>query len=207
MNLLDWIAVMVVISSMFYLTFILTLPEWLAGLRKGEMVALLPEMKGQRHPIWVQIAILMLGLVLCVPFFYYLWTPILYIPETAAQAFEIIGLIVYLTGFGFMFWARRTLGKHWGLSTSLQAKLHSDHELIQNGPYTLIRHPMYFGGWVFMVGLVLLYPKWAILILLLCMIASFSFRARREEAVLAERFGERWEEYKKKTRFIIPLLY
>ena len=203
----DWITAAIVISSMLYLTFVLTVPEWMASLRKGEGVSLLPEREGHKRPMWVQFAIMMLGVAISIPLFYYLWTPLFNIPKTSSQILGGIGLIIYIAGFGFMMWARRTLGRHWGISTSLQAKLHADHELIQSGPYAFIRHPMYFGAWVFMFGLLLSYPKWVILILFISLVASLSMRARREETVLAERFGERWEEYKDRTRFILPYIF
>ena len=207
MTALDWITAALVIVSMLYLTFVLTVPQWMVSLRKGEGVSLLPEREGQQRPMWVQIAMMMLGLAISIPLFYYLWTPLFDIPETSSQILGIVGLIIYIAGFGFLMWARRTLGRHWGISTSLQAKLHSDHELIQSKPYAFVRHPMYFGAWVMMLGLLLSYPKWVILILFISMVASLSMRARKEEAVLAERFGKQWEIYKDRTKFIIPWLF
>jgi protein-S-isoprenylcysteine O-methyltransferase len=192
---------------MLYLTFVLTIPQWMVSLRKGEGVSLLPERGGQERPMWVQIAMMILGIAISIPLFYYLWTPIIIFSQTSSQILGVVGLIIYIAGFGFLMWARRTLGRHWGISTSLQAKLHSNHELIQSGPYTIVRHPMYFGAWVMMFGLLLSYPKWVILILYISMVASLSMRARREEAVLAERFGEKWLEYKEQTSFLIPYLY
>jgi protein-S-isoprenylcysteine O-methyltransferase Ste14 len=70
-----------------------------------------------------------------------------------------------------------------------------------------VRHPIYFGAWVFMLGLLLLYPMWVILILAVSMVASFSMRAQREETVLEERFGKAWVEYRKRTKRIIPFIY
>ncbi len=203
----DWIAAGIVIGSMLYLTFILTIPEWIAGLRKGEAVSLLPEKEGQRLPLWAQLAVLLLGMAISIPFFYFLWIPLVNLSESTGRIIGIIGLIVYILGFGLLLWARRTLGKNWGISTSLHAKLHADQELIQSGPYTIVRHPMYFAAWIFMFGLVLLYPKWVILIFFISMLASLFMRARREEAALTERFGEKWEGYKKRTRLIIPFLF
>jgi len=124
-----------------------------------------------------------------------------------AQILSVLGLTIYIVGMSFMLWARRTLGKNWGLSTSLQAKLRDDHELVRSGPYAFVRHPMYFGAWAFMFGLLLLYPKWVMLIFTVSMLASLSMRARREEIALAERFGDVWAKYKKRTKFIIPFIY
>jgi protein-S-isoprenylcysteine O-methyltransferase Ste14 len=207
MSVFDWVAASIVITSMLYVTFVLTVPEWMAALRKGQAVTLLPERKGGKWPIWSQIGVLFLGLLLCVPLFYYGWAPLFTPPSSMAQFLSVLGLTIYIVGMSFMLWARRTLGKNWGLSTSLQAKLRDDHELVRSGPYAFVRHPMYFGAWAFMFGLLLLYPKWVLLIFTVSMLASLSMRARREEIALAERFGDVWAKYKKRTKFIIPFVY
>ncbi|MGZ9222969.1 MAG: methyltransferase family protein [Anaerolineales bacterium] len=207
MSVFDWVAASIVITSMLYVTFVLTVPEWMAALRKGQAVTLLPERKGGNWPMWSQIAILFLGLLLCVPLFYYGWVPLLTPPSSMAQILSVLGLTIYIVGMSFMLWARRTLGENWGLSTSLQAKLRDDHELVRSGPYAFVRHPMYFGAWAFMFGLLLLYPKWVMLVFTVSMLASLSMRARREEIALAERFGDVWVKYKKRTKFIIPFIY
>ena len=207
MTTFDWIAAGIVIVSMIYISFALTVADWLIALRKGQAVTLLPERGGRKYPLWMQIALMVVGLLICVPLFYYGWVPLFKIAGNAKIILKIVGLVVYLAGLGFTLWARGTLGKYWGLSTSTNVKLLDEHQLIQSGPYAFVRHPMYFGAWIFMFGLLLLYPTWVILILLGSMLTSFSGRARREEAALAERFGNSWVEYKQRTRFIIPLIY
>ena len=199
-------AALIVIVTFVYLISI-TLVEWFFALRKGQAVTLLPEREGRTWPLWTQMAIMLVGIALCIPLFYFLWIPILVLSANIAQALAALGLVIYIAGVAFMLWARHTLGRNWGISTSMQVKLHIDHQLIQSGPYTIVRHPMYFGAWVFMFGLLLLYPKWVILIFTVSMLASLSMRARREEAALAERFGKTWIEYKEQTKFIIPFIY
>jgi len=206
MSAFDWVSAFIVIVTFVYLIFV-TLIEWFVALHKGQAVTLLPERKGGTWPLWTQMAVILAGIALCIPLFYFLWIPIFVLSTTTAQTLSVLGLVIYIGGMAFMLWARRTLGKNWGLSTSLQVKLHDDHELIQSGPYALMRHPMYFGAWVFMFGLLLLYPKWVVVILTVSMLASLSMRARREEVALAERFGNIWVEYKKQTKFIIPFIY
>ena len=207
MAIFDWIAAGIVIVSMIYISFALTVADWLVALRKGQAVSLLPERGGRKYPLWMQIALMVVGLLICIPLFYYGWVPLFKTAGNTKTILKVVGLIIYLAGFGFTLWARRTLGKYWGLSTSLDVKLFDEHQLIQSGPYAFVRHPMYFGAWTFMFGLLLLYPTWTILILLVSMLTAFSGRARREEVALAERFGDSWVEYKQRTWFIIPLIY
>jgi protein-S-isoprenylcysteine O-methyltransferase Ste14 len=60
----------------------------------------------------------------------------------------IIGILVCAAGFVFALWARRTLGANWrGVVT-----LKKGHELIQRGPYRLIRNPIYTGVLMLVLG-------------------------------------------------------
>ncbi len=207
MTTFDWIAAVLVIISLIYISFVLTVADWLVALRKGQAVSLLPERGGRKWPLWMQIALMVIGLLICVPLFYYGWVPLFRVHGNLAIPLKTIGLVVYLAGLLFTLWARRTLGKYWGISTSIDVKLLDEHQIIQSGPYAYVRHPMYFGWWVAMLGLTLLYPVWAIFLLFVFSVISFSGRARREETALAERFGGNWVEYKKQTKFIIPFVY
>ena len=203
----DWLAAVIVVTSVIYLSFVLTLKEWFDGLRKGQAVTLLPARSGREMPVWANLALVLVGLGLFGLMLYYLWIPFVHLSATTSLFLEVVGLVVYLLGLWFVVWARRTLGRYWGLSTSRQVKLLDDHRLIQDGPFAWVRHPMYFGWCLCMLGLTLLYPVWMILLLLVFCLAVFPARARREESALAERFGDEWSAYKARTRFLIPFVY
>jgi len=203
----DWLAAIIVVTSFIYLSFVLTLKEWFEGLRKGQAVTLLPARSGRDMPIWANLALVLVGLGLAGLMLYYLWIPFIQVSTTASVVLGVAGLVVYLVGLWFVLWARRTLGRNWGLSTSRQVKLLDDHVLIQDGPFAWVRHPMYFGWLMCMLGLTLLYPVWMILVLLISCLVAFPARAHREESALAERFGEQWNTYAARTRFMIPFVY
>ncbi len=207
MALFDWIIAGIILLVLIYVSFVLTLADYLVALKKGQAVTLLPEREGGKRPLWIQIAVVILGLALCVPLFYFLWIPLIKIPIHTGRILDIVGLVLFLAGCVFVLWARRTLGKMWGLSTSRKVKLRDDHQIIRDGPYAFVRNPMYFGWWVAMAGLVLVYPAWVVLLFLVFSVVSFTGRARREDKALAERFGESWTEYKQRTKFLIPFIY
>jgi protein-S-isoprenylcysteine O-methyltransferase Ste14 len=207
MAVYDWIVAGVVLLLLIYISFVLTLADWLVALKKGEAVTLLPERKGGTQPLWTQIAIMFFGLALCVPLFYFLWIPLFKLSIPVGRILDLVGLVIYLAGCAFVLWARRTLGKMWGLSTSQNVKLRDDHQIVQTGPYAFVRNPMYFGWWFAMAGLVLVYPTWVVLSFLIFSVIAFIGRAHREDKALAERFGEAWTEYKKRTKFLIPFIY
>lgn len=203
----DWIVAGIVLIVLIHISFVLTLADWFMALKKGKAVTLLPERKGGTWPLWSQAGIVLLGLVLCVPLFYFLWIPLIKLSFTTGRILDLIGLGLYLAACAFILWARRTLGKMWGLSTSQNVKLLDDHQIIQKGPYAFVRNPMYFGWWAAMFGLLLVYPTWVVLLFLVFSIVAFTGRARREDAALAERFGDAWTEYKKRTKYLIPFIY
>ena len=201
------IADVIVILSLIYVSFVLTLADWLSALRKGQAVSLLPERSGRTYPFWAQVGLVVLGLAIFAAMAYFLWIPLFSISIRITFLLDVLGLILYAAGCLFMLWARRTLGKMWGISTSQQVKLYDDHQIIQSGPYAFVRNPMYFGWWVAMFGLILLYPVWMVLLMFLFSLVAFIGRAHREEAALVGRFGEAWSEYKKRTKFLVPFIY
>jgi len=207
MKTFEIIANAIVILSLVYVSFVLTLADWLAALRKGQAVTLLPERSGRKYPLWAQVGFVILGLVIFAAMAYFLWIPLFSFSIQVAFLLDVLGLILYAAGCLFMLWARRTLGKMWGISTSQQVKLYDDHQIIQSGPYAFVRTPMYFGWWVAMFGLILLYPVWMVLLMFLFSLVAFIGRAHREEAALVGRFGEAWSEYKKRTKFLVPFIY
>jgi protein-S-isoprenylcysteine O-methyltransferase Ste14 len=207
MTAFDWVVAIIIVVSLVYISFVLTLADWLSALRKGQAVALLPVRDGQPRTMWMQVALVVVGLALVAVMIYYLWIPLVALPASTAYILDGVGLALYLIGSWFTLWARRTLGKYWGISTSRQVKLLDDHQLIQSGPYAFVRHPMYFGWWLSMLGLTLIYPVWMILLLFIFSVMAFTGRAQREEAALAERFGEAWEAHKERTKFLIPFIY
>ncbi len=207
MSLFDWITSAIVVVSLIYLIFVLTIREWFIALRQGQAVNLLPERAGRPRSVWANLLVMLLALAVFVPFFIFGWVPLFPLPVGAARILAVIGLALYLAGVSFLLWARHTLGKMWGITTAGQVKLRDDHRLIQSGPYAFVRHPLYFGAWVFLLGLVLLYPVWVMLILFLATLVSYSARARLEETALAERFGAEWTAYRQRTKFLIPFIY
>ncbi len=208
MKLYDMIVNGVVILGIFYLTFVMALAGWIAGLRKGEAVTLLPERSSRTSMAWIQVGFVFVSLVISVLIIYLLWIPL---PVSISASIVILlqagGLVLFLAGLCLTFWARRTLGAMWGISTSRQVKLLPNHRLIQNGPYAWVRHPMYLGWWISVLGLLMIYRTWILLGIFIMSLAIFYRRARLEESVLAEKFGDEWKSYAARSKCLIPFIY
>jgi protein-S-isoprenylcysteine O-methyltransferase Ste14 len=73
-------------------------------------------------------------------------------------------------------------------------------ELVTTGIYSRIRNPIYLFGGLAIIGLFLyINPKW--LLLLVVLIPMQIVRIRKEERVLADKFGEEYQRYKSRTWF------
>jgi protein-S-isoprenylcysteine O-methyltransferase Ste14 len=217
-NLFGLIVNGVVIAGMAYLAFAMALAGWIAGLRRGEAVTLLPVCGGGTATLAAQLGLVLVALIACAALIYWLWIPLpLAVPPAATPILAVVGLVIFVAGALFVVWARRTLGRMWGISTSRQpapaaprgpgVKLLPDHQLIAGGPYALVRHPMYFGWWVALLGALLVYRTWILALLLVMSLAAFYRRARLEEATLGARFGAEWQAYVERAKFLIPFIH
>lgn len=135
-----------------------------------------------------------------------LWQPLpLYLSGSARILALSLGSLFYFPGLALVLWGRLTLGKLYFVSSSLGAQLFTGHRLITNGPYALVRHPMYLGIMLTGAGGLLLYRTWTFGLILLTGLGTI-LRAQREEAALAAEFGEEWREYCWRTPGWLPRL-
>jgi Cu+-exporting ATPase len=79
------------------------------------------------------------------------------------------------------------------------------HQLVTQGPFAIVRHPMYSGIMLAALGSLLIYSTWTTL-LFVCFAPLTIIRARREEAALAAEFGEQWQAYCKRVPAFVPRL-
>lgn len=100
--------------------------------------------------------------------------------------------------------ASRRLGKQWALA----ARLVEGHSLIQEGPYHLVRNPIYLGMFGMMLAVGLVMTQWmALLVASLVFMAGTYIRIRSEERLLREAFGDEFEAYTRKVPALIPRIY
>ena len=113
------------------------------------------------------------------------------------------GLVLLLSGVCWAFWARHSLGRNW----SGRVTIKEDHELVTSGPYRWVRHPIYTGVLSAFTGSALALGRVGNLFGFAIMLAIFVHKMRLEEKVLDEHFGQRYADYRRTTRRIIPLLW
>jgi protein-S-isoprenylcysteine O-methyltransferase Ste14 len=97
--------------------------------------------------------------------------------------------------------------KALGRQFSPTLRLRPDHRLVTTGPYRLIRHPMYAGYLLLFLGAFLLSAGWLIGLAGAAIILSLmTARLPREEALLSQRFGREYQDYRAETGRFFPRL-
>ncbi len=134
------------------------------------------------------------------------WSPLpLPVSDEVRTWLLAVGCALYFPGMSFVLWGRLALGKNYFVSTGLGAQVFAGQHLITDGPYALVRHPMYAGLMAAAAGSLLIYATWTTLLFACC--APFMvFRARREEDVLASEFGAQWQAYCRRVPAFLPRL-
>jgi len=101
----------------------------------------------------------------------------------------------------FCFRAVRTLGKQW----TYEARVIQGHELITQGPYALVRNPIYLGMFGLMVATGLAFSTWwALVAAILVFLVGNRVRIRAEEKLLREAFGAQFDDYTRRVPAFFP---
>jgi protein-S-isoprenylcysteine O-methyltransferase Ste14 len=121
--------------------------------------------------------------------------------DSMAPPLAASGCLLALAGAGLVLRSRAELGAAW----SFVPKADHGTGLVTTGPYRLVRHPVYLGFALFVMGEALAFGNWpAIVIVVFGIIPTFAWRAGMEEQVLSRTFGERYAVYRQQTKMIIP---
>ncbi|MGC1463272.1 MAG: isoprenylcysteine carboxylmethyltransferase family protein [Terracidiphilus sp.] len=110
--------------------------------------------------------------------------------------------LLALAGLFVALWGRIALGKNWNLYPSFQ----ENHELIENGPYAYVRHPMYSGLILMSLGTVIWYgARFGYIWFAACLLGTW-FKLAQEEKILTRHFGAAYSNYKRRVKALIPFL-
>lgn len=97
--------------------------------------------------------------------------------------------------------------RHLGRQFRINAGLYEDHQLVQSGPYGMVRHPIYASLLAILLSTLLLLTPWKwVAVSLVLFVAGTEIRVRTEDGLLASRFGPAFEEYRRRAPAYIPWL-
>lgn len=116
----------------------------------------------------------------------------------------VLAVGLFALGLAIRWWAIITLGRFFTVDVTIE----KDHEVVQGGPFRVVRHPSYTGVLLAFVGWALTLGNWvAMLVLLVPIFIAFVRRMNVEEEALRGALGERYAEYMRRTKRLVPGLY
>ena len=116
---------------------------------------------------------------------------------------QVVGLALTLAGLAFAVWARVHLGRYWsGIIT-----IKEDRQLIRTGPYRYVRHPVYAGFLLAVLGSAVTAGTGDAAAGFILILVAYLVKLRREEAVLCREFGEQYRHFRNDVAALCPLIY
>jgi protein-S-isoprenylcysteine O-methyltransferase Ste14 len=104
----------------------------------------------------------------------------------------------------FCYAAARALGRQW----ALMARVIEGHELISQGPYAVVRNPIYLAMFGMLIGTGLVVSRWPALVgAAVVFAAGTAIRIRAEENLLREAFGAKFDDYARRVPAFVPRLW
>lgn len=124
--------------------------------------------------------------------------------KNASFKMQALGLFLVALGFGIAFFARKTLGTNWAHAFEYQVK--QKQELVTSGIYKYIRHPIYTGLIVGLIGGELVAKSCLVFSALIIIVGAY-YQAKLEEKLLLKHFGDKYKSYMAWTKMFIPYLW
>jgi protein-S-isoprenylcysteine O-methyltransferase len=123
-------------------------------------------------------------------------------PESDWIPAVAVGL--FAAGLVLRWWAIVTLGRFFTVDVVVE----KDHEVVQRGPFRWVRHPSYTGVLLAFLGWAMTLWNWvAMAVVLVPIFIAFLRRMKVEEDALSRALGERYVEYMKRTKRLVPFVY
>jgi len=123
-----------------------------------------------------------------------------FVPDNTSLG--LVGFFAAIAGMFVTWWSRIVLGKYWSDKVIVQ----SEHQLVRSGPYARIRHPLYTGVLVAVLGTALVVGEVRGLLSFVILLTNYVIKAKREERVLQQRFGPEFDTHVRNTGFLLPRL-
>ena len=114
------------------------------------------------------------------------------------------GVVLFVTGLFLRWWAIITLGRFFTVDVVVE----QDHEVVERGPFRVVRHPSYAGVLLAFVGFALTLRNWAaLLVVLVPIFAALIRRMNVEEEALSRALGSRYVDYMRRRKRLVPGVY
>ncbi len=113
----------------------------------------------------------------------------------------VAGIVCFAAGLWLFFRSHADLGTNW----SITLEVRDQHQLITQGVYRRIRHPMYTAFFLYSIGQALVIPNWVVgPSYLVPFTILFACRVGSEERMMVEQFGDEYTAYVTRSKRLVP---
>ena len=115
---------------------------------------------------------------------------------------QTLGVLMCVLGIGFAIWSRHILAGSWNAAVTRN----KNQSLVQRGPYAMVRHPIYFGLLVAVLGMILALGE----VRAFALLAGVQILLRKmgqEERVLRSAFPNEYPAYEKRVKRLLPWVW
>jgi protein-S-isoprenylcysteine O-methyltransferase Ste14 len=119
-----------------------------------------------------------------------------------SSVLSFVAVVLVAIGALFAIWARITIGANWSGTVTFK----QDHELMQNGPYNVVRHPIYSGLLLMGLASALANDEPYGFLLVAVVVAVFIPKIVIEEKLMTEHFPAEYPQYRQRVKAIIPFI-
>src|SRR6476659_8083167 len=130
------------------------------------------------------------------------WIGLFDFPES--DWIPIVAVALFALGLAIRWWAIVILGRFFTVDVVIE----KDHELVERGPFRWVRHPSYTGVLLAFLGWAMTLWNWvAMAVVLVPILVAFLRRMNVEEAASRGALGDRYADYMKRTKRLVPGIY
>ncbi len=115
----------------------------------------------------------------------------------------VIGCLLCAAGILFAIRARYILGENWSGNVTLK----QGHELIRTGPYSIVRHPIYTGALLGLLGSAMVTGEMKGFVAVIVCFLGFWHKLKMEENFMMEEFPDQYPDYRKQVKMLIPFIF
>ena len=126
-------------------------------------------------------------------------------PSESVRSFVLAAIVLALGVAGALLFDRsaKALGANW----SLVARTREEHQLVREGPFARMRHPIYFAMLLLLIALSIgLGHIWGLIAAIPLFVVGTLIRIREEERLLRQQFGDAYDSYARETPAFIPFI-
>ena len=126
-------------------------------------------------------------------------------PSESVRSFVLAAIVLALGVAGALLFDRsaKALGANW----SLVARTREEHQLVRDGPFARMRHPIYFAMLLLLIALSIgLGHIWGLIAAIPLFVVGTLIRIREEERLLRQQFGDAYDSYARETPAFIPFI-